>query len=154
MVMFLSVFLGQNHSMQAAVNSLERVTGIEPAYAAWEAAVLPLNYTRLDEGPVYWLEKQLSLTIGTGIAKQLLRNARILLQFTDLTKLIALNINGNERHFDESSLNVAQLVRKLGLEGKRLAIERNGEIVPRGFFADTALVSGDRLEIVGAVGGG
>lgn len=83
-----------------------------------------------------------------------LREARILLQFTGCTKLIVLNINGNERRFDESSLSVAQLVGRLGLEGKRLAIERNGEIVPRGMFADTALDSGDRLEIVGAVGGG
>lgn len=47
-----------------------------------------------------------------------------------------------------------QLVAMLGLEGKRLAIERNGEIVPRGRFADTRLASGDTLEIVGAVGGG
>ena len=29
-----------------ALNGLERVKGIEPSYAAWEAAVLPLNYTR------------------------------------------------------------------------------------------------------------
>ena len=29
---------------------LERVKGIEPSYAAWEAAVLPLNYTRVDPG--------------------------------------------------------------------------------------------------------
>ena len=43
---------------------------------------------------------------------------------------------------------------RMGLEGKRIAIERNGEIVPRGAFADTVLSSGDKLEIVGAVGGG
>lgn len=42
----------------------------------------------------------------------------------------------------------------MGLEGKRIAIERNGEIVPRTAFAETGLFSGDRLEIVGAVGGG
>jgi sulfur carrier protein len=51
-------------------------------------------------------------------------------------------------------LTVAQLVQQLGLEGKRLAIERNGEIVPRSMFAATQLASGDKLEIVGAVGGG
>ncbi len=67
-----------------------------------------------------------------------------------------LNINGKERSFDEAAagFSVAHLVGKLGLEGKRLAIERNGEIVPRGAFAETLLVSGDKLEIVGAVGGG
>lgn len=67
-----------------------------------------------------------------------------------------LNINGKERSFDdaEPGFSVAELVGRLGLEGKRLAIERNGEIVPRGAFAETRLASGDKLEIVGAVGGG
>jgi sulfur carrier protein len=41
-----------------------------------------------------------------------------------------------------------------GLAGKRLAVERNGEIVPRSRYADTRLGDGDRLEIVVAVGGG
>ena len=68
--------------------------------------------------------------------------------------MIHLTINGNPRQFEVPALNVAQLVSTLGLEGKRLAIERNGEIVPRGLFAQTALQSGDTLEIVGAVGGG
>jgi sulfur carrier protein len=68
--------------------------------------------------------------------------------------LIHLTINGNSRQFEVSALSVAQLVAILGLEGKRLAIECNGEIVPRGLFAQTALNSGDKLEIVGAVGGG
>ena len=65
-----------------------------------------------------------------------------------------LIINGNPRSFEEDSFNVAHLVAQLNLEGKRLAIERNGEIVPRSQFATTQLVDGDRLEIVGAVGGG
>lgn len=68
--------------------------------------------------------------------------------------MIQLTINGNARQFDVPKLNVAELVDKLGLTGKRLAIERNGEIVPRSQFADTALTAGDKLEIVGAVGGG
>jgi sulfur carrier protein len=68
--------------------------------------------------------------------------------------LIVLHINGNERRFDETSFTAAQLIAKLGLEGKRIAVERNGEIVPRGLFAETQLASGDKLEIVGAVGGG
>jgi sulfur carrier protein len=41
-----------------------------------------------------------------------------------------------------------------GLSGKRLAVERNGEIVPRSRYAETELSDGDRLEIVVAVGGG
>ena len=51
-------------------------------------------------------------------------------------------------------MTVGGLVEKLGLTGKRLAIERNGEIVPKSTFAEVALQTGDKLEIVGAVGGG
>lgn len=63
-------------------------------------------------------------------------------------------INGNLRDFEPTQMTVATLVSTLNLEGKRLAIERNGEIVPRGQFADVFLLNGDQLEIVGAVGGG
>lgn len=79
---------------------------------------------------------------------------RILLELIACTQLINLTINGNARTFEETPFTVAQLVSRMGLEGKRIAIERNGEIVPRTAFADTGLVSGDKLEIVGAVGGG
>ncbi|HSH54476.1 MAG TPA: sulfur carrier protein ThiS [Methylotenera sp.] len=65
-----------------------------------------------------------------------------------------LIINGKSRSFDVAILSVAHLVTNLNLEGKRLAIECNGEIVPRSQFADTPLQDGDKLEIVGAVGGG
>ena len=68
--------------------------------------------------------------------------------------MLALTINGNARQFDVTDFTVAQLVSKMGLEGKRIAIERNGEIVPRSAFGQTPLASGDKLEIVGAVGGG
>lgn len=65
-----------------------------------------------------------------------------------------LTINGKLRDIDAVSLTVAELVAKLELVGKRLAIERNGEIVPRSQFGETPLSDGDKLEIVGAVGGG
>jgi len=65
-----------------------------------------------------------------------------------------LTINGKARDFAVTQLSVAELVLQLSLEGKRLAIERNGEIVPRSQFANTQLAAGDQLEIVGAVGGG
>ncbi len=67
--------------------------------------------------------------------------------------MIALTINGEPRSF-EASLTVAQLIEELALAGKRIALERNGEIVPRGQFAEQKLLDGDRLEIVVAVGGG
>ena len=58
---------------------------------------------------------------------------------------------------DESSrrvLNITQLLEHMGLQGKRIAVERNGEIVPRSKFSQPMLADGDRLEIVVAVGGG
>jgi sulfur carrier protein len=67
--------------------------------------------------------------------------------------VIELVINGEPRTFP-APLTVAQLVESLELTGKRIAIEKNGEIVPRSQHADTPLASGDRLEIVVAVGGG
>jgi sulfur carrier protein len=64
-----------------------------------------------------------------------------------------LTINGEPRQFS-GVLTVAALVETLGYTGKRIAVERNGEIVPRSRHADVALAAGDRLEIVVAVGGG
>jgi len=67
--------------------------------------------------------------------------------------VIALTINGQSRSFP-SPLNVARLIEELELGGKRIALERNGEIVPRSQFASVKLTDGDALEIVVAVGGG
>ena len=67
--------------------------------------------------------------------------------------MIALIINGQPRSFP-GPLNVASLVEQLELQGKRIALERNGEIVPRSKFAAMELSDGDALEIVVAVGGG
>jgi sulfur carrier protein len=66
--------------------------------------------------------------------------------------MLTLTLNGVATGVEATTL--AELVASLGLEGKRIAVERNGEIVPRSRYADTPLVRGDRLEIVGAVGGG
>ena len=66
---------------------------------------------------------------------------------------LLLKINGADRRF-APPLTVQALVGELGFEGKRIAIERNGEIVPRSRYADIVLASGDRLEVVVAVGGG
>ncbi|OZA47215.1 MAG: thiamine biosynthesis protein ThiS [Hydrogenophilales bacterium 17-61-76] len=65
----------------------------------------------------------------------------------------ALHINGELRRFP-APLTLNQLIESLDLVGKRIAIERNGEIVPRSQHAVTPLANGDRLEIVVAVGGG
>ena len=68
--------------------------------------------------------------------------------------MMILHINGRQREFTAETMSVADLVLQLGLQGKRFAMERNGEIVPRGSFENLMLASGDKLEIVGAVGGG
>ena len=68
-------------------------------------------------------------------------------------RMLTITINGESRQFPEA-MTVAALVETLGYTGKRIAIERNGEIVPRGRHADTLLTEGDILEIVVAVGGG
>ena len=64
-----------------------------------------------------------------------------------------ITVNG-AMHCFESSLCVADLIAKLDLAGKKVAVERNGEIVPKSEHARTALANGDRVEIVVAVGGG
>ncbi len=67
--------------------------------------------------------------------------------------MISLFINGQPRQF-QAPLSVADLIVALDLAGKRVAIEKNGEIVPRSRHGDTPLGNGDKLEIVVAVGGG
>jgi sulfur carrier protein len=67
--------------------------------------------------------------------------------------MLELKINGETRQFS-ATLTVTGLIEQLGYTGKRIAVERNGEIVPKSQHATTALVSGDQLEIVVAVGGG
>jgi len=66
--------------------------------------------------------------------------------------VIKVSVNGVPK--DVAAATVAELVAALGLVGKRIAVERNGEVVPRSRYAQTRIASGDRLEIVGAVGGG
>ncbi|VCU71663.1 sulfur carrier protein ThiS [Pigmentiphaga humi] len=62
-------------------------------------------------------------------------------------------LNGETRTLEAPS-SVADLIQTLGYAGKRVAIERNGEIVPRSAHQDTRIDDGDRIEIVVAVGGG
>ena len=67
--------------------------------------------------------------------------------------MITVSINGESRQLQEP-ISVAALIEEMGLTGKRIALERNGEIVPRSMFATQQLADGDRLEVVVAVGGG
>lgn len=62
-------------------------------------------------------------------------------------------INGKSEQFDDK-LTAAQLVEKLGLQDKRIAMEVNQEIVPRSTYDSFQLNENDRVEIINAVGGG
>ena len=62
-------------------------------------------------------------------------------------------LNGKPHALDGQT-TVLELVDALGFSGKRIAVERNAEIIPRSRHATTSLVAGDQVEIVVAVGGG
>jgi len=64
-----------------------------------------------------------------------------------------IELNGTS-HQLASACTIAALVASLGYADKRIAVERNGEIVPRSRHADVVLAQDDRVEIVVAVGGG
>jgi sulfur carrier protein len=66
---------------------------------------------------------------------------------------LPLTINGDTTEC-RAGTTVADVLATLDTAGKRVAVERNGEIVPRSLHASTVLEAGDRLEIVIAVGGG
>lgn len=80
------------------------------------------------------------------------RDARGRVALSDLT-LASLTVNGIGTDMGDAQ-TVADVVSRMGLAGKKIAVEKNGEIVPRSRYATTPVCDGDRLEIVGAVGGG
>jgi sulfur carrier protein len=67
--------------------------------------------------------------------------------------MIQIVVNGSGQSHPHP-LTVRDLLQEMALAGKKIAVERNGEIVPRAEHAATLLADGDRLEIVVAVGGG
>ena len=67
--------------------------------------------------------------------------------------MIDVTVNGAARRIAPGA-TVAALLDAMQLTGKRLAVERNGDIVPKSQHGATALMAGDKLEIVVAVGGG
>ena len=63
-----------------------------------------------------------------------------------------IQVNGEARAV--SAANVLALVTELGLDPRKVAVERNLAIVPRSLYGDTTLTDGDRIELVQFVGGG
>jgi sulfur carrier protein len=68
--------------------------------------------------------------------------------------MFSVVVNGAPHLCREASPTVADLIGELALSGKRVAVEKNGEIVPRSRYAESRLAPGDTLEIIAAVGGG
>lgn len=65
-----------------------------------------------------------------------------------------MKVNGQVTEWNEDSGTVLALLCARGLDPARVAVERNGRIVPRAEFGSTDLKEDDRLEIVAFVGGG
>jgi sulfur carrier protein len=66
---------------------------------------------------------------------------------------VRLTVNGEDRVF-EAVQDIAALVAAIGLDPRKVAVERNLAIVPRSAYGSTALADGDRIEIVHFIGGG
>ena len=66
---------------------------------------------------------------------------------------ITISVNGESKSAKPGA-SVVDLLRDLGLDSRRVAIERNLEILPRPQWSDTRVEPGDRYEIVQFVGGG
>ena len=69
------------------------------------------------------------------------------------THTISVVVNGAPLTL-AAGATVADLLARIEAAGRRVAVERNGEIVPKSRHRETRLADGDRLEIVVAVGGG
>ncbi len=71
----------------------------------------------------------------------------------DTATVLAIGVNGEECAF-EGPLSIGMLLERLGLDARKVAVERNKAIVRRAHYAGTWLESGDAIEIVHFIGGG
>lgn len=72
---------------------------------------------------------------------------------TTTAATIPITVNGEAREVPASA-TLADLLARIGLDTRKVAVERNLEIVPRSAYAETGLSAGDALEIVHFIGGG
>ena len=63
-----------------------------------------------------------------------------------------ITINGEEKNC--AGITVTQYLETTAYDPRRIAVEKNGEIVPKAAYADTILLEGDTVEVVSFVGGG
>ena len=66
---------------------------------------------------------------------------------------LAISVNGEPRQVSDG-ISVAAMLEELGLDRRKVAVERNLEIVPRSLLGEVAVQEGDAFEIVKFVGGG
>lgn len=71
----------------------------------------------------------------------------------DAQQSLAIRVNGEHRRVP-AGVSIAQMLAELGLDPRRVAVERNLEVVPRATLADVAVADGDVFEVVHFVGGG
>ena len=67
--------------------------------------------------------------------------------------MITIVLNGKDKQVDSNS-TIEQLLNSLDLANKRVAVEINQQIIPRGDFSSHILIAQDKVEIVQAIGGG
>jgi thiazole synthase len=67
--------------------------------------------------------------------------------------ILSIQVNGEQRRVP-AGLSIAAMVGELGLDARKVAVERNLEIVPRSTLGDVRVEDGDAFEIVHFVGGG
>jgi thiamine biosynthesis protein ThiS len=65
-----------------------------------------------------------------------------------------IRINGEAQQFNDSPLSVTNLLKRLGVDARQVAVERNHDIIPKSQHASTLLCEGDAIELVTFVGGG
>ena len=78
---------------------------------------------------------------------------RLRLRPKELPESMQVQINGEARDFD-GPLTVESVLQTLGFDPRKIAVERNLEIVPKGAYGGTPVADGDKLEIVHFIGGG
>lgn len=67
--------------------------------------------------------------------------------------MLTIEINGEKRQV-QPELTVAGLLEQFGITGRRMAVERNREIVPRAAWGNVQVADGDKYEVIELVGGG
>ena len=110
--------------------------GIEPTLSAWEAEVLPLNYTR-DSLCILW-GARITYNMRNHYGNNL---------------IMKIFLNGKPFELADKS-SASNLLESLQLTDKKLAMEINQEIVPRSQYHTYQLANNDKVEIVHAIGGG